>query len=598
MPAAVRIPITAITVFGASSMLALCVGIVLYLGFNQAAETTRQLWADQASSLIDVMENSLDTRLQPVRDQALWVAEEVHDLSDPASLDSFFRGVLAATPQVAGIAVITPDGNSRRWHRNQQAAIVEDWSGRPWIRDYLEQVRSENRIAWRDPIFTDTISSTTLLHDVPLHDDNGKFIGIFAQIVSVRELSEFIARSYSDTGVTPFVLYNRDFVLAHPAIDHGRRDQPLARLEELGDLVLARIWTPDESAEFISLALTDTEASGLYWGEHYYLYLYRNIERYGPAPWTVGVYMNTSLRSDDQVQSLLRALAAGLAVLGLALLASIYVGRKLSQPVHAIARAAAAVEADDLDRVEVVGSSRIRELDDAGQAFNQMVKGLRERSLIRETLGRFVPEKVASSLLRGGGDIPVQQTEATILFCDIEAFTTLTETLGPVKIVEVLNAYFSAMVEILERHGGVVTQFQGDAILATFNVPVADSKHADNALAAACEMLDAVSSERYDDTKLNIRVGINTGEVVAGAIGARGRLNYTVHGDAVNLAARLEALNKEYGSRLMLSESTAALVDRSQLVQIGETTVRGQSSSTRLYSIARYLPAAPEEPDP
>ena len=105
-----------------------------------------------------------------------------------------------------------------------------------------------------------------------------------------------------------------------------------------------------------------------------------------------------------------------------------------------------------------------------------MVKGLRERELIRETLGRFVPEKVASSLLSGGGDIPVQQTEATILFCDIEAFTRLTETLGPVKIVDVLNAFFSAMVEILERHGGVVTQFQGDAILATFNVPIADDR--------------------------------------------------------------------------------------------------------------------------
>ena len=108
-------------------------------------------------------------------------------------------------------------------------------------------------------------------------------------------------------------------------------------------------------------------------------------------------------------------------------------------------------------------------------------------------------------------------------------------------------------------------------------------------------MLDAVSVERYDDTRLNIRVGINTGAVVAGAIGARGRLNYTVHGDAVNLAARLEALNKEYGSRLLISESTVALVDRSQLVQIGETVARGQSVSTGLYSIERFSPEPHEK---
>ena len=245
---------------------------------------------------------------------------------------------------------------------------------------------------------------------------------------------------------------------------------------------------------------------------------------------------------------------------------------------------------DDLDHIAPLGASHIRELDEAGNAFNNMIVGLRERALIRETLGRFVPEKVASSLLSGGGDIPVQQTQASILFCDIEGFTKLTETLGPVKIVTVLNAYFSAMVDILERRGGVVTQFQGDAILATFNVPITDPDHAENALAAACEMLEDVRINRYDDIVLNIRIGINTGEVVAGAIGAKGRLNYTVHGDAVNLAARLEALNKEHGSRLLVSESTAMLIEASELLQVGETTVRGQTRSIRLFSLERYYP--------
>jgi class 3 adenylate cyclase len=339
---------------------------------------------------------------------------------------------------------------------------------------------------------------------------------------------------------------------------------------------------------FISPALADTEASGISWGDDYYLFLYRNITDFGPAPWTIGVYLNTSLRSDDQLRDLLRALGVGLAVLVLAVVAAVVLGRKVSAPVKSFARAADAVDADDLDAVKVLGNSRIREFDEAGQAFNNMVKGLRERKLIRETLGRFVPEKVASSLLSGGGDIPVQQTEATILFCDIEAFTQLTETLGPVRIVEMLNAYFSAMVDILERHGGVVTQFQGDAILATFNVPITDSGHAGNALAAACEMLDAVASGRYVDISIKIRIGINSGEVVAGAIGARGRLNYTVHGDAVNLAARLEALNKEYGSHLLISETTAAQVDNAELVEIGEAAVRGQSHSIRLYTMDRY----------
>ena len=585
-----RIPITAITVFGTSSLLALSVGIVLYLGFSQAAESTRQLWADKAQTLINSMESGLEARLQPIRDQALWVARDVKDISDPAALDDYFFGVLAATPQVAGIAVISARGKSRRWHRDKHAAIEEDWSKKPWINDYLELVKSEASADWRDPIFTDTMSAATLLHDVPLYDAEGEFIGVFAQIVTVKELSAYIARSYSDTGITPFVLYNHDYVLAHPLIEAGNLQQPLERLDELDDLVLQRIWTPDHEAAFISQALTNTEASVISWGSDQYLYLYRDIRRFGLAPWTIGVYLNMTLQTGSQVKDMIRALIAGLVVLVLAIIASVIVGRKVSAPVKEIVRAADAVDAGDLDSVTELGRSRIRELDEAGNAFNNMVKGLRERRLIRETLGRFVPEKVANSLLSGGGDIPVQQTEATILFCDIEAFTRLTETLGPVKIVDVLNAYFSAMVEILERHGGVVTQFQGDAILATFNVPIADEAHAANAIRAAQEMLAAVAEDRYDGEALKVRIGINSGSVVAGAIGARGRLNYTVHGDAVNLAARLEALNKEYGTRLLVSESSATQAGDCELKAFTEATVRGQSHSTRLYTLASFQP--------
>lgn len=586
-----RIPITAITVFGTSSLLAFTVAIVLLLGFGQAVQSTRQLYANEAQDLIDQMEQSLDARLQPIRDQAQWVARDIKDLSDLAALDNYFYGVLAATPQVAGIAVITPDNMARRWHRKERIAISEDWSQRPWIEEYIAQVKNGAGPAWREPIFTDTVSATTLLHDVPLYDDKGEFIGIFAQIVTVQELSAFLARRYADTGVTPFVLYDRDYVLAHPAITGSNERQPLPRLEQLGDLVLQRIWSPDEDAAFISSALADTEASGIFWGDDYYLYLYRNIKRFGPADWTIGAYINTSLMTNEQAERAIRALTAGLIVLGLAIIASIFVGRKVSSPVKAIVRAADAVDSGELEKIGPLSSSRIRELDDAGVAFNNMVNGLRERELIRDTLGRFVPEEVARSLLAGGGDLEVQQSEATILFCDIEAFTRLTETLGPVKIVEVLNAYFSRMVEILEQHGGVVTQFQGDAILATFNVPLADDEHARNAVLAAQDMLTSVAGSEFAGEQLNIRIGINSGKVVAGAIGAKGRLNYTVHGDAVNLAARLEAMNKEYGTRLLMSESAVAHLPKDEIRPIGETTARGQTRSIKLYTLVSLTDA-------
>jgi adenylate cyclase len=586
MSAKFRIPITSITVFGTSSLLAITAGIVIYLGFGQAVQTTRQLWAGQAKTLVDNMEQSLHASLQPVREQGNWLAASITDTSDPAALDDIMLGAMAATPQVAGIALILPDGNTRRWHRDESIAIDEDWSGAEWFATYVEQVRNSSSPAWREPIFTHTVNSSTLLHDVALRDTDGEFIGVLAQVVPIREVSSLLAQRHAGTGITPFILYDRRFVLAHPRIFDGSEQRPLPSIEELDDVVLQRIWSPDDESDFFSPALSGTTASGHFEGDNYYLFIYRNIEIYGPAPWTVGAYVNTSLVTGEMTARAYRALTAGLVILGLAIAAAIVVGRRVSEPIKAIAAAAERVEAEDFDAIKPLGGSRIHELDEAGSAFNDMVRGLRERRLIRDTLGRFVPEKIASSLLAGGGNLEVQQGEATILFCDIEAFTRLTESIGPVAIVEVLNDFFSRMVEILEYYDGVVTQFQGDAILATFNVPIADDGHADNAVRAARDMLVSVAGNEFGGQRLKIRIGINTGDVVAGAIGAKGRLNYTVHGDAVNLAARLEAMNKEFGSRLLISDSTASRLHDIELKRVGEISVRGQSGTLDVYTLA------------
>jgi len=591
MPHKFRIPITAITVFGASTLLVITVGIVLYLGFNQAVNSTRQLWADQAVSLISAMDKSLEFQLKPIRDQSQWIARDIQDLSNLALFDKTVFAALSATPQVAAIAIVTADGHSRRWLRSSREIFDEDWSGRREIVQWLETVKAEQGPAWRAPIWAEQpAGSTTLLHDSPLYSAAGEFIGVFAQIVPITELSRFLSSSYAETGLTPFVLYNRQFVLAHPmlinrALSSDVHQQPLSPIDTFDDIVLSRIWTPDEPMPFISKVLIDIQASGVILGDVFYLFVYRDINRYGKAPWTIGAYINTTLHNNNEIEQLIKALLAGVAVLVVAIAASIFVGRKVSKPIKAIVRAAQTVDSGQLETVPHLPGSRVRELDEASNAFNNMVRGLSERELMRETLGRFVPEKVASSLLAGGGQIEPQQVAATILFSDIESFTQMTESLGPVKIVDVLNAFFSAMVVVLERHGGVVTQFQGDAIMATFNVPVANADHATNAVLAGQEMLSQVAAQKFADETLAIRVGVNTGPVVAGAIGAEGRLSYTVHGDAVNLAARLESLNKEYGTRLLVSENTRKLVREIEFTQIGESKVRGQTRSILLYTL-------------
>jgi class 3 adenylate cyclase len=261
------------------------------------------------------------------------------------------------------------------------------------------------------------------------------------------------------------------------------------------------------------------------------------------------------------------------------------VGLRISRHLTALSTAADEVQRGRLEAGDSLGRSGIREIDDAMRSFGQMVAGLRERHLTRSTLGRFVPEPVARTLLDAGGQLEPRETVATILFCDLEGFTALTESRGAQGIVALLNAFFSEMVGILERYGGVVTQFQGDAILATFNVPVVDPDHAGNALRAALEMQGRVVGGEFAGERLRIRIGINTGTVVAGAVGADERLSYTVHGDAVNLAARLESLNKEFGTRILASEHTVSLASGFDVRHIGETPVRGRTQPIAVYEV-------------
>ncbi len=190
-----------------------------------------------------------------------------------------------------------------------------------------------------------------------------------------------------------------------------------------------------------------------------------------------------------------------------------------------------------------------------------------------------------------GNDVPFLPSidslskEKIILFVDLEGFTRLSETLKLQQITDLLNECFSTVVAIIERHRGVVTQFQGDAILGIFNVPVSDSDHVGNAVKAAKQMYVAVSQREFAGHQFAIRVGVNTGEVFAGNVGARDRLSYTVHGDAVNMAACLEAMNKEFGTRILIGGSTAALVSDVSLRQISGATIRGKIEAVQVFEV-------------
>ena len=611
-----RFPITAIAVVGLGALVALAVGVSLYLGLSSATENTRRLMAQRSETLVNDLERRIASQLQPVWREAQWAVEQIErgnvKLDDLQALNTFILGALGAMPQVEGIAITDPRALNRRWTVSSAQPLVEDWSGRPGVIAWLEAGASQTGSRWQAPFWTATLGTTILLLDTPIRID-GKFAGLFSQAVTISDLSLHIASVGAETGVIPFILYGHEHVLAHPLLISWMpsvtdRDHPLVAVETLGDAVLERIWTPDHQELYLLGGMTEASSSGVSVGDDYYVFLYRDIDRYGPEPWTIGAYVNTGtsdlgewladiVRSalsgsfentgttdGNEVERVIAAVFAGFGVLVLSVALAAWLGARASRPIRALAAAARSIEARGLDGIPPLPPSRVAEFDDANRSFNRMVEGLKESELVRETLGRFVPTDVAKTLLTEGGELSPEQSEATVLFCDLEGFTALTETLGPAGIVELLNEYFEVMVDILERHRGVVTQFQGDAILATFNVPLRDPAHAANALRAAIEMQDATRHRAFAGQRINNRIGINTGRLVAGAVGAKGRLSYTVHGDAVNLAARLEALNKELRTRILVSEATAAQAEEFDLVPMGEVEVRGQTGRVAVYA--------------
>ena len=586
-----RISFVTIATFGLGAFVALAVGVTLYMGSIAGVRSTQALISERAEELLNNLERRIDSRLKPVSDQAEWIAHLVAEgrvrLDDVKWLDGVMFGALGTTPQVRNLTIVFPDGKVRRWMRNERAAVVEDWSARENILALLEHGREQSEPQWLPPMRAMTTRQAVIVHATPLKAE-GRFVGMLTQVVPVFRLSSDMSLMGQESNVTPFILYGKDRVLAHPSMaadEVQSLDNPLPTIAELGDPVLDRFHAPDSTSPFGMRALWNGKASAVKLDGDQYVFLYRELPRFSPNQLTVGAYMNVHKSGTSApMQRILHSVGAGLGVLVIAVVFAALAGRALSRPVHLFSRAALAARAGKLDGVPKLKRSRIREFDDAARSFNTMVEGLRERAVIRDTLGTFLPQEVAQKLLDGKGELEPIEEKATALICDIESFTLLTDNLGPRGVVEFLNEYFDAMGEIIERHGGVITQFQGDAVLAIFNVPIGDKEHAAHALNAAIEMVEATETRMFAGVRVRNRIGISTGRVLAGAVGSRGHRTYTVHGNTVNLAARIEALNKDYGTRILLSEKTAERCPDFKLRQVAEVTIRGYSDTVTLFT--------------
>jgi len=292
------------------------------------------------------------------------------------------------------------------------------------------------------------------------------------------------------------------------------------------------------------------------------------------------------------ISAILTALAATIG-LGFALLVS----GGISRPVRQLLEGTRDIEAGRLDRPIAVRTSD--EIGELTAAFNRMVEQLRRNENVRETFGRYFDPKVVEGIVDKPGLVATegQRRVMTLIFCDMKGFTHLSEGLTPQGLVKIMNHYLSTMSEPIRNNRGIIDKYIGDAIMAYWGPPfVEENEHAGLACLAAAEMIERVATLRKELPEIlevrslqidcDIRIGIATGEVLAGSMGSKFMMSYTVMGDTVNLASRLEAANKEYGTRSLVSAATiAAAGEAVEAREIDRLVVFGQTQPQAVFEV-------------
>ena len=229
------------------------------------------------------------------------------------------------------------------------------------------------------------------------------------------------------------------------------------------------------------------------------------------------------------------------------------------------------------------------------RARRMMIKQISQGTVV-QALSRFFSPEIAEKIAQldqqiepGYGEL----REATVMFTDIAGFTTISEQLQPAEVFKMLNEYFLIAGEAVGAHKGVINNFRGDAMLVTFNMPTDDPDHAANGLRAALALQAILKGRYFHGFELKTRVGLNTGPIIFGALGAPGRLDFTLYGDVVNVAARLEPMNKEYNTNILAAEATIKAAGTGfQVRALDEIRIRGKERKLRIFTIEDVVESA------
>lgn len=577
-----------------AALVALTAAVILSVVWFMSAGTTRDLLVQSAHLGLEAVQIQIGSRFSPVEDQLAFLAREVGaGRLDPANrleLERVMTGALAGTPQVRVLSFVRPNGEILGVTQGPKGVFsFEDKVMSANERAEIEQARQSGTAHWGPVYFVpDPAIRTSVANLQQPANHGGEFAGIFRATITVDTMSDFLRQiAVSNPGTTPFVLYGRDQVLAHPLMASGHpllsAEHRLPKLDELGDPFLAAMWKgPPETFDD-----SDMEVRAVKLGDEGRVILTREIHGYAPASLIIGVEVPIE-SVEKPIWDLLKAGIAGLAVLFVAIIIAWVVGRLIVRPVTSMAREVRAVGMLDFAALRPLPGSLFTELNEQAKAYNTMLTGLR-------WLETYVPKKLVRHLI-GSEDLASTQRVVTIMFTDVVDFTATAEKTSAGDVAALLNSHFDLLGHCIESEGGTIDKFIGDCVMAFWGAPDAQKDHADRAIRAARGIARAIAKDNAERQRqglppLRLRIGIHSGPVVAGNIGMTGRSAYTIVGDTVNACNRLEQLGKAIAPGeevvMLLSGETFDLVaeDRSDLIPLGKRCLAGRTEHTEIYRL-------------
>lgn len=600
----VRIPMVLLLGLAYGGLMLVALAFVLGLTAFSNYSNTFALLNENSILTMRSLSERVEAHMRPGEEAVREIAELFADGSLPLDTlqdrTAVAAGVLATSDAFDALVFYDREFRYDGMYRDSEGQlhrIETDAVKQPDVRRALERLNPEQRSFWGTPVF---VENDSFINVGAALVRNGVISGYIVAAVSTAMLSEAVRDLTADGDGTNFILYGPDAVFAH---SRGRAlglqqklglDETVVPLADAGDPVLARLKQRDLFENFEKAAAAGVEVGSVETDDgRTYVVTTKEMRQFGPVPWIVGRYQPQE-EVIAEVRRLYGSIAIGLLSIAVAVVVAVLIARRIARSLDRLHEVAGHIERFEIDEAPELPRSRIQELDDVSTAVNGMLAALKAFAV-------YVPRSLVRRLVRLGFHeaTRLHERQGTILFTDIIGFTALSETMSAEEVAGLLNEHFSLIVNCVEEQQGTVDKFMGDGLMAVWVGDDAEEGAACAARAAIamaeCVGREAAKARAAGRPPLRIRIGLHFGPVIVGNLGAADRVNYTIIGDTVNVASRLEALGKavapdEDAVILASAEAVDALAEVDPTVSwtdVGTTVLRGRSGAV---DVRRILP--------